>query len=75
MVTVNLKQISEAIENCEEIENSKKAPVITGIRNAAESIADVLDVMDKIPITGIKTMDMFFGCVMALQDIIGTEGE
>ena len=73
MPAVNLQKISEAIENCENIENGAKAPVIEGLRKAKEMLAEVLDTMDKIPITGIETMDLFFGCVLALQDIIGTE--
>ena len=74
-MTISLQQISEAIENEEGIENEAKAPIITGIREATETLRDVLKKMDDVPVKGRDVIDVYFGCIMALESIVGDKGE
>ena len=70
----SLKMIYDALDNLCVLEGDK-APVLLKLDEARQFIKTALSEMDNLSVQGRGALDTLLGCMMALEAIIGKDGE
>ena len=71
---INIKNIQSSIEAIKTDEGSKKN-ALEMINKAHDDLDGALTHLNKMSVSGKKTLDILLGCIIAIESILGIEGE
>lgn len=70
----SIEQIYDALENLCVLEGDK-APILLALHEARQFIKTALSEMDNLSVQGRGALDTLLGCMMALESIVGKDGD